>query len=120
MRAMIRVVAVVLVMSGVACAQVKVPSQPEVARAIAGGGIKAPGWTGRIDTNAMKQGQTINDDRFVEDGNSYAVTTGPTVTYWNPANEVSGDYTGFGDVYRAKIHGPEYASSPVWDRDCGE
>ena len=93
MRGMIRVAAVVLGMSSVACAQDKAPAQPEVARAIAGGGIKAPGWTGQIDSNAIKQGQTIKDDRFVKDGNSYHVTTGPAVTYWNPANKVAGDYT---------------------------
>ena len=79
------------VLAGSGVAQQKAPE--EVARAIAGGGIKAPGWTGVIDPGAVKQGQTINDDKFVKDGNAYSVTTGPAVTYWNPANKVSGDYT---------------------------
>ena len=93
MRGMIRVAAVVLVMSGVAMGQEKAKAPEEVARAIAGGGIKAPGWMGQIDPNAVKQGQTINDDKFVKDGGSYDVTTGPAVTYWNPANVAKGDYT---------------------------
>jgi len=91
MRGTVRVAAVVLVMSGVVMAQQKAPE--EVARAIAGGGITAPGWTGQIDPNAIKQGQTINDDKLVKDGDAYNVATGPAVTYWNPANKASGDYT---------------------------
>ena len=62
-------------------------------RKIAGGGITAPGWTGKIDPGAEKAGETIGDAKFVKDGDSYKVTTGPAVTYWNPANKVSGDYT---------------------------
>jgi len=81
----------VVLMSGVGYAQ-QAPAAV-VARSIAGGGIKAPGWMGTIDPDAVKQGQTVNDDKFVKDGNAYDVTTGPAVTYWNPANKVSGDYT---------------------------
>jgi hypothetical protein len=76
-----------------AAQQQKAPEQAEVARSIAGGGIKAPGWMGTIDPSAVQQGQTVNDDKFVKDGDSYGVTTGPAVTYWNPANKASGDYT---------------------------
>jgi len=81
-----------VVLTGVCAAQAPAP-QEEMARSIAGGGIKAPGWLGVIDPDAVKQGQTVNDDKFVKDGNAYTVTTGPAVTYWNPANKASGDYT---------------------------
>lgn len=93
MKQMIRVVAAMVVMTGAAFAQEKAAAAPEVARAIAGGGIKVPGWQGVIDPGAVKQGQTINDDKFVKEGAGFEVTTGPAVTYWNPANKVSGDYT---------------------------
>ena len=94
MRGMIRVAAVCWVMSGVAMAQQpQQRPQEEVARPIAEGGIKAPGWMGVIDPGAVKQGQTVNDDKFVKTSNSYDVTTGPAVTYWNPANKASGNYT---------------------------
>jgi hypothetical protein len=83
--------ALVVVLTGIGYAQ-QAP-QAEVARSVAGGGIKAPGWMGKIDPDAEKQGQSVNDDKFVKDGNAYNVTTGPAVTYWNPANKVSGDYT---------------------------
>jgi hypothetical protein len=71
------------------CAQ----GQTETARAVAGGGISAPGWTGKIDSNAEKAGQTINDAKLAQEGDTLHVTTGPAVTYWNPANQASGDYT---------------------------
>ena len=32
----------------------------ETARAVAGGGISAPGWTGKIDANEEKAGQALN------------------------------------------------------------
>ena len=31
--------------------------------------------------------------KFAAEGNGFHVTTGPAVTYWNPANVASGDYT---------------------------
>jgi hypothetical protein len=93
MKQMILVTAVAVILAGAAFAQEKAPAAPEVARAIAGGGIKVPGWQGVIDPGAVKQGQTINDDKFVKEGPGFAIATGPAVTYWNPANKVSGDYT---------------------------
>ena len=81
--------AVVLLSAGVVYAQ----GTPETARAIAGGGITVPGWQGKIDAGAEKQGQTVNDDKFAPEGKGMRVTTGPAVTYWNPKNEAKGDYT---------------------------
>ncbi len=79
--------------SGMAAAQQPAAQQPEVARSIAGGGIQAAGWMGKVDPDAEKSGQGVKDDKFVKNGEEFDVTTGPAVTYWNPANKVSGDYT---------------------------
>jgi hypothetical protein len=81
--------ALVLLSAGVMNAQ----GAPETARAIAGGGITVSGWQGKIDAGAEKQGQTVNDDKFAPEGKGMRVTTGPAVTYWNPANVAKGDYT---------------------------
>jgi hypothetical protein len=65
----------------------------ETSRKIAGGGITAPGWTGKIDASEEKQGQALNNAKFAESGGAFNVTTGPAVSYWNPANKATGDYT---------------------------
>ena len=36
---------------------------------------------------------TLTSAKLVKDGDALHVTTGPAVTYWNPANKASGDYT---------------------------
>lgn len=65
----------------------------DVSRAIAGGGISVPQWTGKIDANEERFGRTLNDAKLTKDGDTFRVTTGPAVSYWNPANKASGDYT---------------------------
>lgn len=65
----------------------------ETARAVAGGGISVPGWTGKIDANEEKAGQSLNNAKLAGDPKSLSVTTGPAVTYWNPANKAAGNYT---------------------------
>ena len=65
----------------------------ETARAVAGGGVFAKGWTGKIDANEEKAGQALNNAKLTEEGTVLHVTTGPAVTYWNPANTASGNYT---------------------------
>jgi hypothetical protein len=67
--------------------------QGDSSRSIAGGGISVAGWMGMIDANAVKAGQTIKDAKLSEEGKVLHVTTGPAVTYWNPADTASGDYT---------------------------
>ena len=62
-------------------------------RSVAGGGIKAAGWQGKVDAGAAKQGKTIDDSKFVQDGNSLRLSIGPAAIYWNPANTAKGDYT---------------------------
>ena len=75
----------------------------DAARAVAGGGISVPGWTGKIDAQELAAGQTLNNARFAAMGTGFHVTTGPAVTYWNPANTVSGSYT-----VRATFNEPRY------------
>ena len=79
------------------------PAPMETARAVAGGGISAPGWTGRIDANETAAGQVLENAKLVKDGDAIHVTTGPAVTYWNPANRATGDYT-----VRATFREPKY------------
>jgi len=57
-------------------------------RAVTGGGISVPGWQGTAD-----RGRPINDAKLTQQGNALHVATGPAVTYWNPANKATGDYT---------------------------
>lgn len=65
----------------------------EESRAVPGGGISVPGWTGKIDSKAEQAGQSIKEAKLSKEGNALHVTTGPAVTYWNPANKASGNYT---------------------------
>lgn len=62
-------------------------------RVIAGGGITVPGWQGKVDANAEKQGQGVKDAKFAPEGNGFRVTTGPAADYWNPKNVAKGDFT---------------------------
>lgn len=65
----------------------------EASRGVAGGGIFVPGWTGKIDSTRENAGLALNDAKLAKEGNDFHVTTGPALTYWNPANKASGNYT---------------------------
>jgi hypothetical protein len=82
-------VAIVMLMPAIANSQ----ASDEVSRAVQGGGISVPGWTGKIDANEEKAGQTLHSAKLAQDGNALHITTGPAVTYWNPANKGTGNYT---------------------------
>jgi hypothetical protein len=82
-------VALVLLLISVPGAQ----AQGETNHLVAGGGISVPGWTGKIDSNDEEAGQTIKDAKLVSEGAALHVTTVPAVTYWNPANKATGNYT---------------------------
>ena len=84
-------IAVALLASSVMFAQA--PAQPDGAVAVKGGGIFVPGWTGKIDAQEEKAGQVLNNSKLAQNGNVLQVTTGPAVTYWNPANQATGNYT---------------------------
>ena len=78
-------------------------AQGEASRAVAGGGISVPQWTGKIDANEERSGRNLNDAKLAKDGDTFRVTTGPAVTYWNPANKATGDYT-----VKATFNEPKY------------
>jgi hypothetical protein len=65
----------------------------DAARSVADGGILVSGWSGKVDAREEKAGQTVANAKFAAEGNGFRVTTGPAVTYWNPANRAAGDYT---------------------------
>jgi len=68
-------------------------NQNETSRPVASGGITVSGWTGKIDAREAAAGMTVNNAKFAKEGDAFHVVTGPAVTYWNPANKASGDYT---------------------------
>ncbi len=78
-------------------------AQDESSRKVAGGGISVPGWTGKIDANEEKAGQALSNAKLAKDGDALKVTTGPAVSYWNPANKASGSYT-----VKATFNEPKY------------
>ena len=78
-------------------------NQNETSRAVAGGGISVSGWMGKIDAREASQGMTIANAKFAKEGDAFHVVTGPAVTYWNPANKASGDYT-----VKATFHEPKF------------
>ena len=39
----------------------------DAARAVAGGGVSVPGWTGKIDANEEKQGQVLANAKLAGD-----------------------------------------------------
>jgi hypothetical protein len=65
-------------------------AQDETTHSISGGGISVPGWKGTLDSQSAG---SVNDAKLSQEGGELHVTTGPAITYWNPANQASGDYT---------------------------
>ena len=84
------------VIAAVLAATLAVPAisaAQDASKAVAGGGISAPGWMGKIDAREAAGGAKIEDTKLVTMGPGLHVTTGPAVVYWNPANTASGNYT---------------------------
>ncbi len=77
----------------------------DAARKVEGGGILVSGWMGIIDANETKQGQKLENAKLAQEGKDLKVTTGPAVTYWNPANKAAGTYT-----VKATFMEPKYMS----------
>ncbi|MGZ8847426.1 MAG: hypothetical protein ACXW3C_13280 [Pyrinomonadaceae bacterium] len=78
-------------------------TQTESSRNVAGGGVLVKGWTGKIDPKEAAAGMTLNSAKFEKEGDAFHVVTGPAVTYWNPENKASGDYT-----IKATFREPQY------------
>lgn len=81
------------------------PGSPNVegSRAVTDGGIKIPGWNGRIDAAEEKAGMTLDAARLVEEGQTLHVTTGPATSYWKTESRASGDFT-----VKATFNEPKY------------
>ncbi len=84
-------------------ALVNAQDQGETSRTVAGGGVSVPGWTGKVDANDEKAGKTLNDAKLAGTAGTLNITTGPAVTYWNPANKATGD-----DTVKATFTEPKY------------
>jgi len=65
----------------------------ETARTVAGGGITVPGWKGSVDPQEAARGMKVEGAKLDKEGEALHVATGPAITYWNPADTASGDYT---------------------------
>jgi hypothetical protein len=66
----------------------------DASRVVKDGGISVPGWQGKIDPQEVKAGQVLNNAKLAPAAKgALQVTTGPAVTYWNPKNVASGNYT---------------------------
>ena len=72
---------------------------------VADGGIKVAGWMARVDVSRENTGLTEKDAKFESMGNGMHVTTGPAITYWNPANMASGNYTVKATFTESKFQG---------------
>ncbi len=68
-------------------------AQGDASRAIAGGGVFVPGWTGAVDASAARSGQSLSSAKLTKEGDAMHAITGPATTWWNPANVAKGDYT---------------------------
>ena len=93
MRYVIALAVVLLALLSVPSVNFSQGGQMESSRGVEGGGITVPGWTGKIDAKEELAGMTLLSAKFAKDGNDLRVTTGPAVTYWNPKNKATGDYT---------------------------
>jgi hypothetical protein len=62
-------------------------------RKVAGGGITAKGWKGKIDPGKQNVGKSINDSKFMEMGGGLHLQIGPAAVYWNETHTAKGDYT---------------------------
>ena len=87
-RSSVPAVAVLTLLTAVSALQAQ-----EESRAVADGGIKVAGWMGKIDAAEAGRGMKLENAKLAKDGDALHVTTGPAVTYWNPANTASGSYT---------------------------
>jgi hypothetical protein len=92
---------VAIVLAGAA----SVSQAQDADKAVAGGGISVAGWMGTVDPRAAQAGQTVNNAKLAKQGDALQVTTGPAITYWNPANKASGNYT-----VKATFNEPKYMS----------
>ena len=82
------------------------PAPADASRKVAGGGITAAGWKGRVDANEAAKGGKIEDSKFAQVGSEFRINNGPAAIYWHPAQTASGSYT-----VSATFTEPKYMSS---------
>jgi hypothetical protein len=82
------VLLIVVLASAPVLASAQAPA--DASHAVQGGGIFAAGWQGQLDPGAK---EAVSDAKLTKDGDALHVITGPAISYWNPANTASGDYT---------------------------
>src|ERR1041385_1847539 len=97
------ILAVFLTFSLLFIGRVDAAAQEAPSTSVAGGGVMVKGWTGKIDAKEQAAGLSLNSAKLVEEGKGLHVTTGPAVTYWNPANIAKGDYTVSATFYEPKF-----------------
>jgi hypothetical protein len=64
----------------------------DASRAITGGGVHVPGWSGKIDAREAAAGQKLENAKLTKEGDVLKVATGPAVAYWHADNKATGDY----------------------------
>src|SRR5260370_4024846 len=81
------------------------PGSPTVegSRAVTDGGIKIPGWNGRVDAAEERAGMTLDAARLVGEGQALHLTTGPAVSYWKNDAMASGDF-----IVKTTFNEPKY------------
>ena len=87
-------------------AQQAAPQAADPSRKVAGGGITAAGWKGKVDANEAAKGGKIEDSKFAQAGSEFRINNGPAAIYWHPAQTASGSYT-----VSATFTEPKYMSS---------
>jgi hypothetical protein len=89
-------------------AQVHAQQAPpaDASRKVAGGGITAAGWKGKVDAGEAAKGGKIEDSKLVQVGSELKFNNGPAAIYWHPSNTASGSYT-----VSATFTEPKYMSS---------
>lgn len=85
-------------------AQQAAPMDPS--RKVAGGGITAAGWKGKVDASEAAKGGKVEDSKFGQVGSEFRINNGPAGIYWHPAQTASGSYT-----VSATFTEPKYMSS---------
>lgn len=98
-----RFTALVFTAALMSAAAAPLQAQNDADRSVANGGIRVAGWQGRVDRRPASQGKTINDSKFVAEGNAFRISVGPAGNFWNPANTASGDYEVMGTFKEHKM-----------------
>jgi hypothetical protein len=87
--------------------QAAAPAAPQdPSRKVAGGGITAAGWKGKVDAGEAAKGGKIEDSKFAQAGAEIQINNGPAAVYWKATDTASGSYT-----VSATFTEPKYMSS---------